>query len=92
MFPELHSLKFKLCSKAHNKKFVFHLIVALQLSSGWQHKYSTKTRQAGCANEQSMYSLMSMVNRYQKKSRLLKFCYVTAFSASSSEGIFVAAT
>ncbi len=28
-----------------------------QLSSGWRHNYSTKTRQAGRANEQSMYSL-----------------------------------
>jgi len=31
-----------------------------QLSSGWQHNYSTKARQAGCADEQFMYSLMSM--------------------------------
>jgi hypothetical protein len=38
-----------------------HLIVAPQLISGWQHNYSTKTRQVGQANEQSMYSLMSMV-------------------------------
>jgi enoyl-[acyl-carrier-protein] reductase (NADH) len=36
------------------------LIVAPQLSSGRQNNYSTKTRQAGWANEQSMYSLMSM--------------------------------
>jgi hypothetical protein len=39
----------------------FHLIVARQLSSGWRHNYSTKTRQSGWANEQSMYSLMSMM-------------------------------
>ncbi len=33
-----------------------------QLSGVWQHKYSTKTRQAGQANEhQSMYSLMPML-------------------------------
>jgi hypothetical protein len=38
-----------------------HLIVATQLSSGWQHNYSTKTRLAGRANKQSMYSLMSML-------------------------------
>ncbi len=31
-----------------------------QLSRGWQHNYSTKTKQAGRANEQSMHSLMSM--------------------------------
>jgi hypothetical protein len=40
------------------------MIVAPQLSSGWQHNYSTKTRQVGWANEQSMYSLMSMVSNY----------------------------
>ncbi len=52
--------EFILCSKQYNKNFVLHLIVALQLRSGWWHNYSTKTRQAGRANEQSMYSLMSM--------------------------------
>jgi hypothetical protein len=31
-----------------------------QLSSSWQHNYSIKASQAGWANEQSMYSLMSM--------------------------------
>jgi len=35
--------------------------VAPQLSSDKQHNYTSKTRQAGCANEQSMYSLMSMI-------------------------------
>jgi len=60
VLSELHSLNLKLCSKQYNKKFVLHLIVAPQLSSGWQHNYSTKTRLAGRANEQSMYSLMSM--------------------------------
>ncbi len=34
--------------------------MAPQLSSGQQHNYSTKTRQTGRANEQSMYSLTSM--------------------------------
>ncbi len=34
-----------------------NLIVVPQLSGGWQHNYSTQTREAGCANEQSMYSL-----------------------------------
>jgi hypothetical protein len=34
--------------------------VVPQLCSGWRHNYSNKTRQAGRANEQSMYSLMSM--------------------------------
>jgi hypothetical protein len=55
MLSELHSLNVKLCSKQYNTKFVLHLIVVTQLNSGWQHNYSTKTRQAGWANEQSMY-------------------------------------
>ncbi len=38
-----------------------HLIVAPQLSNGWQQNHSTKTRQAGWAKEQSMQSLMSMI-------------------------------
>jgi len=61
MLSELHSLNLKLCSKNYNKQFVLHPIVVPQLSNGWQHNNSTKTRQAGRANEQSMYSLMSMV-------------------------------
>jgi hypothetical protein len=32
-----------------------------QLSSGWQHNNATKTRLAGCTDEQSMYFLMSMI-------------------------------
>ncbi len=36
------------------------MIVAPQLSSGWWHNYSTKTRPTGHANEQSMYFLMSI--------------------------------
>jgi hypothetical protein len=60
MLSELHSLNLKLCSKHYNKDFVLHLIVVPQLSSGWWHNYSTKTRQVGWANEQSMYSLMPM--------------------------------
>jgi hypothetical protein len=60
MLSELHRLNLKLCIKHDNKNFVLHLIVAPQLSSGWQNNYSTKTRQAGRANEQSLYYLMSM--------------------------------
>jgi hypothetical protein len=60
MLSELNSLNLKLYSKQYNKKFVLHLIVVPQLSSGWHHNYSTKTRQAGWAYEQSMHSLMSM--------------------------------
>jgi hypothetical protein len=39
---------------------ILNLIVVPQLSGGWQCNYSTKTCHAGCANEQSIYSLMSM--------------------------------
>jgi hypothetical protein len=53
-------LNLKLCSKKYNKIDILHLIVVPQLSGGWQHNYSTKTRQAGHANEQPMYSLISM--------------------------------
>ncbi len=60
MLSELHSLNLKLCSKQYNKKFVLHLIVVPQLGGIRRHNYSTKTRQAGWANEQSMYYLMSM--------------------------------
>ncbi len=35
--------------------------MAPELSGGCQQNYSMKTRQAGRANEQSKYSLMSMV-------------------------------
>jgi hypothetical protein len=48
-------------SNQYYKIDLLHLIVAQQLSGGWQHNYSTKTRQAGHANEQSMYSWLSMV-------------------------------
>jgi hypothetical protein len=51
----------RLFCKQYNYFFLLHLIVVPQLSSGWQHYYSTKTRLAGQANEQSMYSLMSML-------------------------------
>jgi hypothetical protein len=44
-----------------NKIDLLQLIVAPHLSGGWQHNYSTKTRQAGRANEQPIYSLMSML-------------------------------
>jgi hypothetical protein len=53
-------LNLKLCSKQYNKIDILHLIVVPWLSGGWRHNYSTKTRQTGHANEQSMYCLMSM--------------------------------
>ncbi len=61
MVSELHNLSSKLCSKQYNKNFVLHLIVVPQLGGGRWHNYLTKTRQVGQANEQSMYSLKSMV-------------------------------
>ena len=48
-------------SKQYNKKIVLHLIVMPQLTSGWRYNYSTQTRPAGQANEQSMYSKMSFL-------------------------------
>ncbi len=41
-----------------------HLIVAPQLSGGWQHNYLNKTSQKGHANEQSIYSRISMANPF----------------------------
>jgi hypothetical protein len=74
MLSELHSLNLKLCSKQYNKKIVLHLIVAPQLGGGQQHNYSNKTRQAGCANEQSMYSLMSMGSIYNQLAGSTRRC------------------
>jgi hypothetical protein len=34
------------------------MIVGPQLCGGWEHNNSTKTKQTGHANEQSIYSLM----------------------------------
>jgi hypothetical protein len=53
MLSELHKLNLKLCSKWYNKINLLHLILAPQLSSDWQRNYSTKTKQAGRAIEQS---------------------------------------
>jgi hypothetical protein len=75
MFSELHCLNLKLCSKQYNKKFVLHLLVVPQPSSGQQHNYSTKTSQAGQANVQSMYSLMSMPLANPGAERLQVFSY-----------------
>jgi hypothetical protein len=58
-------MNLKLYSKQYNNIFVLHHIVVQQFSSGWQHNYSTKTRQACHANEQSMYFHMSMMEPYK---------------------------
>jgi hypothetical protein len=60
MLSELHTLDLKLCSKQYNKIDFLRQIVTPQLSGGCQHNSSTKTTQAGHANEQSMYSQLSM--------------------------------
>ncbi len=59
-FSELNKLYLKLCCKNYYKINLLHQIVVPQVSGGWQHNYSTKTRQAGYANEQSIYSKLSM--------------------------------
>ena len=61
---ELHNLNLKLCIKQYNNIDLLHQIVAPQLSDGWKHNYSTKTRQVGHAYEQSFYSLMSKLIAY----------------------------
>jgi hypothetical protein len=40
---------------------LLYLIVVPQGRGFWQHNYSTTTRQAGHANELSIYFLMSMI-------------------------------
>jgi hypothetical protein len=60
MLFELHNFNLKLRSKRKFKIDLFYLIVVPQLSGGWQYNLSTKTRHVGHANEQSMYSMLSM--------------------------------
>ena len=61
IFYYSYNFNLKLCGKQYNKIDFLHLIVAPQLIGGWQHNYLTKTRQTYRVNEQSIYSLMSMV-------------------------------
>jgi hypothetical protein len=75
-------LNLKFCGKQYNKRDLWHRIVAPHLSGGWQHNYSTKARQAGCACEQPIYSLMSMAWRdttdgFTKKLQQWKHSYST---------------
>ncbi len=60
ILSELHQLDLKLCSKQSYKTDLLHRIVVPQQSGGCWHNYSSKTRQAGCANEQFTYSQLSM--------------------------------
>jgi len=59
--------------------------VVPQLSSGWQHNYSAKTRQAGLANEQSMCSLMSMEMQNIIESRETNFTAELYLASSMGE-------
>ncbi len=54
-----------------------------QLSSVWQHNYSTKTRQPVRANEQSMYSLMSMSRSIINATQATRNNIKTSLSAST---------
>ncbi len=64
-----------LLNKQYNKNFLLHLIVVPQLSGGWQHNYSTKTRQPGRANGQSMYSLKSGKTKRESITVSLTSCF-----------------
>ncbi len=77
----LYKFDLELCFQEYIKIDLLCQIVASQLSGGWRHNYPTKTRQAGHANEQSIYlrclwkeekSPLTKVNK--KKSTL---CHVT---------------
>ncbi len=62
---------FYILSKLYNFNLKFHRkqdykidylshIVVLQPNGGWQHNYSTKTKQSSCTIKRSIYSLFSM--------------------------------
>ncbi len=61
ILSENQNLGLMLCSKQQKKINLLYLIVVPQLSGGWFHNYSTKTRQASHGNEQSMYSFIVYV-------------------------------
>jgi hypothetical protein len=52
--------EFKVMWQAVLKTDLLHWIVEPQLNGGWRHNYSSKTRLAGHAKEQPIYSLLSM--------------------------------
>jgi hypothetical protein len=56
---ELCNFNLKLGSKLYEKIGLTHMIVAPQISGGWQHNYSNKARQTR-SKEQSIYFLMSL--------------------------------
>jgi hypothetical protein len=52
-------LNLNICCKQYHKIDLLHQIVVPQ--KGWPHNYSNKPRQAGCANDLNICSLLSMV-------------------------------
>jgi hypothetical protein len=92
MLSENHNLNLKLCTKQYNKIDILHPIVVPQLSGSRQHNYPTKTRELGCANEQSTYSLMSMkkmnniellmIVKLKEHSIIIKMTSYSSFSVS----------
>ncbi len=81
MLSELYSLTLKLYSKQYNTKFVLHLIVVPQLSSGWQHNYSTKTRQA--AGPMSSLCILLCL-RWHNTDGIISICVVSPKVAKAS--------
>ncbi len=51
---------FTVMQVVHQGVDLLHPNVVPNLRGGWQHNYSAKTKQAGCADEQSIYSRLSM--------------------------------
>jgi hypothetical protein len=64
ILTELHTLDLILCHKLDYKIDLLRWIVVPQLSGGRLHSHSTKTRQAGRDNEQSIYSYLYMGIHY----------------------------
>ncbi len=72
MLSELHNLNLKLCSKLHNKKFVLHLIVAPQLSSGRQNNYSTHNK-AGRLGQWAVFVFSYVYGHYAECRKKQKY-------------------
>ncbi len=68
-------------------KLIFCMILAPQLSGGWWHNYSTKTRQAGSANEQSMCCLMSWLALWRFITNLNTLSYLLFLAIYGSKNL-----
>jgi len=64
-------LNLKLGSKQYNKIIILGLTVVPQISGVWQHNYSTKTKQAGCGTEQSVYSDIAMTGFHDLLTKMI---------------------